>query len=266
MISLSRKGWFCLFLCLSLSSFSQIPSRPQPPRLVNDFVGLLQASELFALERDLVAFDDSSSNQICVVIVPDLQGMEIQDLAFKIGEQWQVGQSGLDNGIVLLIKTKSDTRGEVAISTGYGLEAVLTDAACRRIIEEDILPFFREDRYYEGIQAGLDRIKALAAGEFSYASSARDYLSALGFFLVFIIFIVIFFILLNHKNKGRGPGNGNNKGKGLMSDLTKAILLSDMAAGGRNRGGSSGGYRGGMGGFGGFGGGRFGGGGAKGGW
>src|SRR5690554_6038314 len=102
----------CLLLLsfwLSLSSPAQIPSRPVPPRLVNDLAGLLDNTMSYKLEQDLVAFDDSTSNQICLVIVNDLQGMDILDLAFKIGEQWQVGQSGFDNGAVLLIKTKTTT-------------------------------------------------------------------------------------------------------------------------------------------------------------
>ncbi|MCK9300006.1 MAG: TPM domain-containing protein [Bacteroidales bacterium] len=256
----------CLLLLsfwLSLSSPAQIPSRPVPPRLVNDLAGLLDNTMSYKLEQDLVAFDDSTSNQICLVIVNDLQGMDILDLAFKIGEQWQVGQSGFDNGAVLLIKTKTTTGGEIAIATGYGLEAVLTDAVCKRIIEEDMLPLFRQERYYEGIQAGLERIMLLASGEFAYESTDQDLITAFGFFALFVFFILVFIVLLSKKNKGNNNDGGTNKGKFTLSDLAKAVLLSGMASGGRSRGGS---FGGGTGGFGGFGGGRFGGGGAKGGW
>jgi uncharacterized protein len=261
---LLRGSLLVLTFWLALCVQAQIPQRPVPPRLVNDFAGLLNPAESHYLERSLVAFDDSTSNQICLVIVNDLQGMDVLDLAFKIGEQWQVGQKGFDNGLVLLIKTKTDTRGEVAIATGYGLEAVLTDAVCKRIIEEEILPQFRQDRYFEGIQAGLDRIKLIASGEYSYSSSEGDGAAGFAFFVLFIVFIIVFLALVSKKHKGKNGGSDGNKGKGGLSDLSKAIILSGML-GGRNRGGSWGGGSS-SGGFGGFGGGRFGGGGAKGGW
>ncbi len=261
---LLRSCLLALTFWLTFSAQAQIPQRPVPPRLVNDFAGLLDYRESYFLELDLVAFDDSTSNQICLVIVDDLQGMDVMDVAFKIGEQWQVGQKGFDNGVVLLIKKKTNTGGEIAIATGYGLEAVLTDAVCKRIIEEEMLPLFRQERYFEGIQAGLNRIKLIASGEYAYSSSGEDYVSILGFLLLLIVFMIVFFVLLlSKKNKGNNGGSGNNKG--MLSDLAKAILLSGMLSGGRNKGGSWGGGSTG-GGFGGFGGGRFGGGGAKGGW
>jgi len=270
---LLRGSLLVLIFWLALCVQAQIPQRPVPPRLVNDFAGLLNPAESQYLERDLVAFDDSTSNQICLVIVDDLQGMDVLDLAFKIGEQWQVGQKGFDNGLVLLIKTKTDTRGEVAIATGYGLEAVLTDAVSKRIIEEEILPQFRQDRYFEGIQAGLDRIKLIASGEYSYSSEEGDGAAVFVFFVVLIVFMIVFLALVSKKYKDKNGGSSGNKGG--LSDLSKAILLSGMLGGhnkGSSRGGSSssggfGGFGGSSsGGFGGFGGGRFGGGGAKGGW
>lgn len=259
----------CLLLALTfwltLCAQAQIPQRPVPPRLVNDFAGLLDPAESHSLERDLVTFDNSTSNQICLVIVNDLKGMDVLDLAFKIGEQWQVGQKGFDNGAVLLIKTKTGTGGEIAIATGYGLEAVLTDVVCKRIIEEEMLPLFRQERYFEGIQAGLNRIKLIASGEYTFPPSEENYVSVFVFFILFVVFIIVILVLISKKNKGNNDVSGNNKGKGILSDLAKAVILSGMLSGGRNRGGSWGGGSSG-GGFGGFGGGRFGGGGAKGGW
>lgn len=141
------------------------------------------------------------------------------------------GPKGFDNGLVLLIKTKTDTRGEVAIATGYGLEAVLTDAVCKRIIEEEILPQFRQDRYFEGIQAGLDRIKLIASGEYSYSSSEGDGAAGFAFFVLFIVFIIVFLALVSKKHKGKNGGSDGNKGKGGLSDLSKAIILSGMLGG-----------------------------------
>ena len=236
---LLRGSLLVLTFWLALCVQAQIPQRPVPPRLVNDFAGLLNPAESHYLERSLVAFDDSTSNQICLVIVNDLQGMDVLDLAFKIGEQWQVGQKALINGLVLLIKTKTDTRRSChshRLRPGSGAYR-----CCRkRIIEEEILPQFRQDRYFEGIQAGLDRIKLIASGEYSYSSSEGDGAAVFAFFVLFVVFIIVFLALVGKKHKGKNGGSDGNKGKGGLSDLSKAIILSSML-GGRNRGGSWGG-------------------------
>ncbi|HOM41897.1 MAG TPA: TPM domain-containing protein, partial [Bacteroidales bacterium] len=112
-----------IFLFFSAIYAQDVPDRPYPPRLVNDFAGLLTGDEANALERKLVAFNDTTSTQIAIVIVKDLAGYAISDYAQRLGEKWGVGQKGFDNGIVIVVKPKTLTsRGEVFIATGYGLE------------------------------------------------------------------------------------------------------------------------------------------------
>ncbi len=100
--------------------------RPDPPRLVNDFAGVLSSSELQSLENKLVAFNDSTSNQIAVVIVNDLQGYDKSEFAYKVAKDWGVGQSDFNNGLLVLVKTKTDeSLGQIFIATGYGLEGAI---------------------------------------------------------------------------------------------------------------------------------------------
>ncbi|MFZ0471435.1 MAG: TPM domain-containing protein, partial [Bacteroidales bacterium] len=133
-----------LFFPLSLGAQTLLP-RPDPPRLVNDFAGVLSSSELQSLENKLVAFNDSTSNQIAVVIVNDLQGYDKSEFAYKVAKDWGVGQADFNNGLLVLVKTKTDeSLGQIFIATGYGLEGAIPDLACADIIDREMVPHFRE--------------------------------------------------------------------------------------------------------------------------
>jgi len=269
-----RRKVFLILFSAALLAFSPalqaqtLLAPPVPPQLVNDYAGVLQPSEVQALENKLVAFNDSTSNQIFVVIVDDLQGYDKSQFAYIIGKEWGVGQSDFNNGAVVLVKTKTAaSAGQIFIATGYGLEGPIPDLACADIIDREMLPRFREDDYYGGLDAGTDVLMALASGEYSYADYGKrggngspGSIPAIGF-IIFIIFIILI-----------SSGNSNNKHirKTGSSNLPLWLLLS-MLGGGKSHGGSWGGFTGGGGGgggggFGGFGGGGFGGGGAGGSW
>ena len=251
-----------LFLPFSLGAQTLI-LRPQPPRLVNDFAGVLSSSELQALENKLVAFNDSTSNQIAVVIVNDLQGYDKSEFAYKVAKDWGVGQADFNNGLLVLVKTKTDqSPGQIFIATGYGLEGAIPDLACADIIDREIIPHFRENNYYGGLNAGTDVLMALASGEYNYDTYAGGGSSGSFPAIIFLIIIIAVIIMAS-------AGNSNNKHikKSGTSNLPLWLLLS-MMGGGKSHGGSWGGFSGGGGGggFGGFGGGGFGGGGAGGSW
>lgn len=251
---------------------AQIPSRPSPPRLVNDLAGIFTAQQTAELERRVVAFSDSTSNQIAIVTVPELYGMDKAQLAYSIGEQWGVGQKKFNNGVVILIKPKvGNSRGEAFIATGYGLEGVLTDAMSRRIIEREMIPYFRQDNYYAGVNAALNIMMPLLSGEISsdeFAGKKED--GSIAPAIIFLFVLVIFVIILSaiSKNGPKNMGGGNGRG-GKRFDAADALFLASILSagrGGRSSGGFGGGFGGGGGGFGGFGGGSFGGGGAGGSW
>ncbi len=261
-----------LFFLVPFCLLAQVPQRPNPPRLVNDLAHIFTADQINIMERELVGFADTTSNQIVVVTVPELYGMDKSQLAYGIGEQWGVGQKKFDNGVVILVKPKiGNSRGEVFIATGYGLEGVLTDAICRRIIEGKMIPNFRNDNYYAGVQSALRVILPLVSGEISskeFMNKGEDE-SGIGA-LIFLVFLVIFVVVIARMG-GEGPknmGGGNHRGGRNMNAMDALFLASILSSGrGRSSGGfGGGGSFGGGGGFGGFGGGSFGGGGAGGSW
>src|SRR5210317_507756 len=112
-----------LLLSITITGAQDLPKRPVPPRLVVDFAGILPSAERSTLENKLVRFNDTTSNQILVLVTNDLWGYDISELAERIGDEWGVGQQEFDNGVVVVLKPKtSSSRGDVAIATGYGLD------------------------------------------------------------------------------------------------------------------------------------------------
>lgn len=271
-----RFALVAVFAFLACSLFAQVPPRPNPPRLVNDLAGIFTPQQVAVLEQRVVAFADSTSNQVAIVTLPELYGMDKAQMAYSIGEQWGIGQKKFDNGVVILIKPKiGNSRGEVFIATGYGLEGVLTDALSRRIIEKEMIPYFRTDDYYGGVVAALNTILPILSGEISsdeFANKGEDE-SSVGA-IIFLFFLVLFVIIIaaSSKNGPKNMGGGNGRG-GKNFDAADALFLASILSAGRGSrssgsfgGGSFGGGGFGGGGFGGFGGGSFGGGGAGGSW
>lgn len=265
--------FFISFFLFSFSVFAQdLPERPNPPRLVNDLANVLSDQDKQQLENELVQFNDQTSTQICVITLPTLNGMEISDLSFKIGEKWGVGQKGKNNGIVVVFKPKTQgEKGAVFVAVGYGLEAVIPDAiANRNVVDHEMIPRFRENDIYGGLHAGVKVLMSLASGEFTAADyqkktggKKQEKGGGGGFILVILVIIILISIFRG------GRGGHYNSGGSLPFWLALGLL------GGGNRGGGSfGGFSGGGGGFGGgggggfggFGGGSFGGGGAGGSW
>ena len=246
-------SFFLVLLTFGTTLKAQLPSPPVPPRLVNDYTGTLTSSQIEALEKKLVAYDDSTSTQILVLIVDDLQGYSIEQYATEIGHSWGVGQKEKGNGAVILVKPKKGTeRGQVNISPGYGMEQYVTDATAKTIIDREMIPAFREDDYYTGIDNAVNTIMDLCSGKFSQDEYADDD----GFPLWFIILMIIAIAIIFSKFS-------NNNGQNYSGGGTRTIWIP---MGGGFGGGSFGGGGFGGGGFGGFGGGGFGGGGASGSW
>ena len=257
-------------LLLTAFTVSAIPSRPVPQRLVNDYADIFSWDQEARLERTLVAFDDTTSNQITVVTVNDLEGYEASEYATRIGLEWQVGSAGFNNGVVVLVKPKTDdSYGEVFIAVGYGLEGAIPDAYAKRIIENDMIPFFQEDDYFGGVSEACVTLMKLASGEISEPDDSEDdALAAVMGFVFMIVFVIIIIAIVN----GGKKGGGRKGGGGIDSDAADVIgtiltygSMLNKGGGGRSHGGFGGGSFGG-GGFGGFGGGLFGGGGAGGRW
>lgn len=236
--------------------------KQKPIHLVNDFTisrenpkGTLTDDQRQELENKLVAFDDSTSTQIAVVIIPSLNGNDIADFNVKLGRAWGVGGKEFNNGIILLI-AKDDRK--LHIATGYGVEGALPDITAKHIIEENIVPNFKGDDYYRGIEEGTDAIIQAVKGEYS---APRNYGKSKGKAIGNIVFIIILIIIFLALGSGRGGGGSFMSRRGFA-----AWTIGNMLSGGGRGGGWSGGGGSSGGGFGGFGGGSFGGGGASGSW
>ena len=258
--------YMAFFLLLAVSGNAladDLPDKPNPPRLVNDFANLLTSGQQAALEQKLDAYNDSTSTQIAVVTIGDLNGYDIGDFAQRLGQKWGVGGKNNNNGIMILIKPKSDNeKGEVWISTGYGMEERVTDAMSHRIVNQIMIPEFQQGDIYAGVDKAVDEIIAICSGAYKADSPENEDGSGISL-LVILIFIVVFILISLRNNKyNHFDGKSSSSGSGTVF-IPPGGFLGGFGRGGGFGGG--GGFSGG-GGFGGFGGGSFGGGGAGGSW
>lgn len=247
---------FLLLAVLSLAEDKCIPARPSPPRLVNnlskEFPDFLSADEGHALENKLVRFNKETSNQIIIVIVDDLCGYDANGFCTLLGEQWGVGQEKFDNGVVVMIKPAGGAgQRDAYITAGYGLEGAIPDITCKRIVENEIIPRFKEGDYYNALDAATSILISLAKNEYSYTDYRKDSSKNWAPFIIIICLFIVFWIFLSRR-KGYTVSSGGRR---------------TYYGGGWSSWGGSGSFGGGRGGgFGGFGGGSFGGGGAGGKW
>jgi uncharacterized protein len=257
-----KKIFLFLLMIAGFTAWSQdIPPVPNPPKLVNDLSkpATLTPNQVQALETKLKLFDDSTSTNITVVIINTTDGTDIADYALELGRKWGVGQKGNNNGVVLLI-AKDDHK--LNISPGYGLEKALPDVTCKQIIDYTIVPNFKGDDYYRGIEEGTDAIIQAVKGEYSAPEGYGKGKSSSG--IGRIIFIIIMIVVFLAVSGGKGGGGSMMSRRGFAAWTIASMLSGSGSRGGGWSGGSGGG--GSSGGFGGFGGGSFGGGGASGSW
>lgn len=265
---LSSSILFVLFLLQGLLVGAQgiekyIPAAPNPPKLVNDFIGKLTPEQQQTLERKLVAYDDSTSNQIAIVTIADIGDYDISDFAVALGRKWGIGGKEFNNGILIVVlEDKERGKRKVWIATGYGLEGAIPDITAKQIIENDIVPNFKAQDIYRGLDEGTSDLMRAAAGEYKAPAgySNRGRKKGGGIPLGTIIMVVVILIIVSNINKRGGGGMMSRRGYRRW-DNTPPIWFPGGGGGGWGGGGSSGG-----GGFGGFGGGSFGGGGAGGDW
>ncbi len=252
---------FFLFFLLSVSSgFSQdIPGRPNPPILVNDFTNTLTHDQKSALEAKLVAYDDSTSNQIVIVIVATTNDYAPVDYATKLGREWGVGNKKTNNGVVILV-AKNDRA--IFIAPGYGLEGAIPDITAKSIIDNEIKPNFRESDFYKGLDLGTTAIIKAAAGEYKAPVGYKKKGKGNGGGGFIGILVILFIVIMLAGKGGGGRGGGMMSRRGFRGFGAPMIFPGSFGSGGGGFGGGSSGG----GGFGGFGGGSFGGGGAGGNW
>lgn len=220
---------------------------------VNDYAGLLPPERAAALEHRLAQFENETRHQIAVLTIPTLDGEDIEGFGIRVAEQWKIGQKGFDNGAILIV-AKNDRK--LRVEVGYGLEGALPDAIANRIIQQIIVPRFKDGDFPGGIEAGVDAMMRAAKGEVLPEAQRRKPQAGARFpvalFLPLLLFGFYFVFALSSRSRNGVWGARGRRGY--------------YGPGGFFGGGGFGG--GGFGGGGGFsgGGGGFGGGGASGSW
>jgi uncharacterized protein len=230
---------------------------PKPSNYVVDAAGILSPQLVAALNQRLDAFERETSNQVLVATFPRIpDGYAMEDFTQRTAEAWGVGQSKDDNGVVLFVFPNDRV---TRIEVGYGLEGALPDALTKRIIENELLPFFRTGDFNTGISRGVNALLQAARGEYrgSGRTNADRGEEAEGSWLLFLLFILVFFLIITaNRNVARRGTYYGPRGR-------RTVWIPPIGGGWGGGGGRGGGFGGG--GFSG-GGGSFGGGGASGRW
>lgn len=213
-----RKLFILLVGCLVIPVI--LFSAPQFPALTDrvvDTAGILTPDQTSALITKLKAHEDKTSNQIVVVTLKDLGGYDIADYGYQLGRHWKIGQKEKNNG-VLLIVSKGDRK--VRIEVGYGLEGALPDARAHDIIQSKIIPAFKQQNFYKGINQGVDSIIASIAGEYKASSSSSTSSSSTSFLIFAFLFMIS--ILSNVFSQTMNRKNGVKR---LMISLTSSGVV-----------------------------------------
>ncbi|MBP6672112.1 MAG: TPM domain-containing protein [Bacteroidetes bacterium] len=243
----------CVFFFSLLSAQTEIPVITDP---VTDLTGTLSRTEYSELRSQIMQFQDSTSNQIVILMISTLGGDEIRNYGISVLEKNKIGQKGKDNGILILV-AKDDRK--LSIESGYGLEGVLTDAVSDQIIRNVIRLQFKEGNYFQALSAGIASIISVTKGEFTGEKKKKKSKDGGWFGLLMIIAVILISVIAgrrgrHHNISSRGSNNIWWGGGGFGGGFGSGGGFGGGFGGGSGGGGWSGG------------GGSFGGGGASGSW
>jgi len=242
----------CVLLQLSVPLPLHALEVPALTGRVNDYASMISQSAEREINDRLASLEEIESTQIVVLTIESLEGEPLEEYSIRVAETWGIGQKAFDNGALLLVAKKER---KARIEAGYGLEGSLTDLVAGRIVDNDIVPLFKRNRFDEGFVRGVDMMIAAVQGEYVAEEKAAGEESGGSLLPVIIILILIIYFYSQVPRGGGGHGSGP--------------LIFTGAPGERGLyGGSRGGFGGGGFGGGGFsgGGGGFGGGGSSGSW
>jgi uncharacterized protein len=254
--------WLGLMLCISAAFSQELPEKSST--LVTDYTNTLSATEKQQLESKLVAFNDSTSTQIAVVMIQSTGEYDINQYGVSLLRAWGIGSKEKNNGVLVLVALKDR---KMSIQTGYGAEGALPDIITQQIIQNDMKPRFRENDYYGGLDAATDDIIKYTRGEYK-ADKKTAARKGDGGGAGFVIIIVIVILIIIFRRGGGGGGGRIIGSRGGASPFWWLLAGNMLGGGGRSSDSDWGGFSGGGGGggFGGFGGGSGGGGGSSGSW
>jgi uncharacterized protein len=228
-LAVLRRAAFAAALFAVALALAQVPV-PALTSRVTDLTDTLTAQQRAALEERLAAFEARKGSQIAVVIVPTTQPEAIEQFGIRVAEQWKIGRKGVDDGAILIVALKDRA---LRIETGYGLEGVMPDAIAKRIVDEIIVPRFKQGDFFGGIDAGVSRMMSIIDGEplppprgaasprSSGGGAGLQELLIVGFLLVFVVGGIVRAIF------GRVAGSGVI---GLMGGAAGWLILGSIAA------------------------------------
>jgi uncharacterized protein len=203
-----------VILSFRLVFAQEIPPPPRPIKFVNDFAGMLEPSDALHLEDKLKKYADSTSTQIAIVIIRTLNNEDRVAYAQKLATAWGIGQMDKDNGLLILVAYDDH---KIRIHTGYGLEAILTDLATAQIIDNQMIPDFRQKKYYEGLEEATNTIFKILSGEIKASDLPKPrrtiqqtinfffYVILIAFLLGFCVGISYSMVLLKKKSIRENP-------------------------------------------------------------
>jgi uncharacterized protein len=246
--------------------FAPTPAFADPPipRLsgrVVDEAGILSQSTIASLTQQLAGYEQSTTNQVVVVTLPDLQGYPIEDWGLALGRGWGIGQKGKDNGVLLIVAPKEH---KVRIEVGYGLEGDLPDATANEIIQTEIIPRFKGGDMAGGVSAGVGGILAALGGTYKpqqqplFGDSSRFNTLFNGVAPFLFLGLFIFVVVISRLHRKWDPKQRRRVWSWQRGGYGALVASTFLSGGGGSSGGGGGGFSGGGGGFGG--------GGASGGW
>lgn len=245
--------WF-LFSVLALASQGKTPPpMPTDSRWVQDYGNALDIDQEVFLLKKLKAYFDTTSNEIAIVTERSLEGDDIFNYSYKLAKEWGIGTKGKDNGV--LIYAAIDDR-KVFIQVGKGLEGAIPDAYAKRVINQVLLPRFKEGKYGMGFDEATDVLIQMAEGEFKSDGQGQEP-EGIPFWVIVLIIVILIIVFSS------GGNNGKTYDYDAPNRRSRGLGIPPIWIGG---GGGGGGWSGGGGFGGGFGGGSFGGGGAGGSW
>lgn len=247
--------FFSLKVCIAQFT---IPEIPKDQRFVYDYVEVMSNYEFKLLDTKLRNYADTTSTQIVVAIVGSVKGDDISLISSQWGHKWGVGQKDKDNGIFILLAV--DDR-KIDVATGYGIETILTDIMVKDIIDNEMIPSFKNGNYHSGLDYGTNAMIRGLEGNYKMAPKEEkpNYIPLLVVAFFFAIWFIIAFKRLLEDDDDYYGGGGSRGGSGRT-------YTGSSSYGGYSGGSFGGGFSSGGGFSGGFGGGGFGGGGASGSW
>ena len=195
---------------------AQIPEKPAQASPVVDLAGIIKNDSLVsALNTQLDSLSKQTQNQIVVVTVDDLGGLDGKEFATQLGNKWGIGGKQLSNGFVMVVKPRNDKgAGEIGFATGYGLEGALPDVFCRRLQDDYMVPYFKDGDYAGGIKAAIDEIVPVVLDD--YSKSQSQALASEGskkkggggngwFIIAIVLGVIALIVLMRRRSKGSAP-------------------------------------------------------------